>query len=56
MKTDIVKGTPLRVLYYKGTLCIMTPDDNNPNPILTVGCSSAANLIEAVYNIQDEDV
>lgn len=57
IKGDIVEGTRIRCVYYKGSLCIMTPDESNPNPIVAVGCSkSIANLIEAVYNIQDEDL
>ena len=52
--SDIVEGTKIRCLYYNGHLCVMTPDDSNPNPILTIDCTkSSDNLIRAVYNIQD---
>lgn len=57
MKENLVQGTRIRCVYYKGSLCIMTPDKSNPNPIVAMGCSkNIANLIEVVYNIQDEDL
>ena len=55
-ESKIVKATPLRCLYYKGQICIMTPDESNPNPLMTVGCpSSLNNIIRTVYNINDEE-
>ena len=55
MKENIIEGvgTNIRCLYYKGNLCIMTPDENNPHPIITLGCKSIDILIKAVYNIDE---
>ena len=55
-ESKTVKAAPLRCLYYKGVICIMTPDESNPNPLMTVGCpSSLSNIIRTVYNIKDEE-
>lgn len=51
---EIVTGTKIRCVYYKGNICIMTPDEDNPNPIVTLGCTKSIDcLIRAVYNIND---